>query len=95
MDVETLAAIEALRDDINARFDRVDARLDRVEARLDRADARFDRIDSTCATKQELANVREELKRHTAVQTESIRDDIRIVAEGLAMLSTKFDARNR
>jgi hypothetical protein len=34
--------------------------------------------------------LRDELKRHSQVLFESLHDDIRIVAEGVAMLATKF-----
>jgi hypothetical protein len=36
-----------------------------------------------------------ENRRHTNVLFESLRDDIRIVAEGVAALSAKVDALNR
>ena len=35
--------------------------------------------------------MREELSRSAAILTESVRDDIRIVAEGLAAVSAKID----
>ena len=39
----------------------------------------------------EMREMREELSRNAAILTESVRDDIRIVAEGLAAVSAKID----
>ena len=39
----------------------------------------------------EMRETREELSRSAAILTESVRDDIRIVAEGLAAVSAKID----
>jgi uncharacterized coiled-coil DUF342 family protein len=50
-------------------------------------------VRETFATKQELHAVRDELKRHSEVLFESVRGDMRVVAEGVAALSAKFDAR--
>jgi hypothetical protein len=42
-----------------------------------------------------MQEMRAELMRHAMVLTESVRDDVRIVAEGLAAVSAKIDALNR
>ena len=42
---------------------------------------------------QQLAGRVEDNRRHTDIQFESIRDDIRIVAEGVATLAVKLDRR--
>jgi hypothetical protein len=39
--------------------------------------------------------MRAELMRHAMVLTDSVRDDIRIVADGLATVSAKLDALRR
>ena len=43
----------------------------------------------------EMQEMREELMRHAMVLTDSVRDDIRIVAEGLTTVSAKLDALKR
>ena len=43
----------------------------------------------------DMQEMREELMRHAMVLTDSVRDDIRIVAEGLATVSAKLDALKR
>ena len=43
----------------------------------------------------EMKGMREELMRHAMVLTESVRDDVRIVADGLAVVSAKLDALRR
>ena len=43
----------------------------------------------------EMREMREQLMRHAMVLTESVRDDIRIVADGLATVSAKLDALRR
>ena len=54
---------------------------------LDRRLVRVERILPTLATKKDLQAVRH----RTEVLTEAVRDDIRIVAEGVAALTTKVD----
>jgi uncharacterized coiled-coil DUF342 family protein len=43
----------------------------------------------------EMKEMRGELMRHAMVLTESVRDDVRVVAEGLAVVSAKLDALRR
>jgi hypothetical protein len=43
------------------------------------------------ATKVELASLREEIRRHFDVVAESLRDDIRLVADGLAHLTARLE----
>ena len=49
-----------------------------------------EQILPTLATKADLA----ELKQHTSVQFEALRDDIRMLAEALAVIPAKFDEVN-
>jgi hypothetical protein len=78
IDFEVVAAIESLRVDIG-----------RVETSLQ---AEIGKLRAEMATRAEMASMREELKRHTDVRFESLRDDIRIVAEGFAAMSAKIDS---
>jgi hypothetical protein len=77
MEIETAEAIASLRVDIG-----------RVETSLH---AEIGKLRAEMATRVEMAAMREELKRHTDIRFESLRDDIRIVAEGFAALSAKLD----
>ena len=51
---------------------------------------RCDEVTSTL--RAEMHQMRDELSRHAAILTEHVRDDIRIVADGLAAVSAKIDA---
>ena len=54
----------------------------------DRRLVNVEQILPTLATRADLA----ELKRHTSVQFETLRDDIRMLAEALAAIPARFDA---
>ena len=45
----------------------------------------------TGALRADMHEMRDELSRNAAILTESVRDDIRIVADGLAAMSAKID----
>lgn len=86
MDVETSVAIESLgaataKLRLELRTEMVDLR---VGLRAEMADLRVDLRDG-------LADNR----RHTQVLFEALRDDIRILAEGLASVSSKLDSLQR
>jgi hypothetical protein len=82
MDIEVVEAIESLRGDIR-----------RVETSL-RAEFGngIGQLRAEVATRVEIASMREELIRHSDIRFESLRDDIRILAEGFAWLGTKIDS---
>ena len=80
MDLETAGAIESLRTD----FDRATSDL-RAEMRQMGEEIRRD-------LRAEMRQVRNEVMRHAAVLTESVRDDVRIVADGLAAVSAQLVA---
>jgi hypothetical protein len=101
MDTETAEAVETLRVDIHRVERKVDhvetsltARIDQVEtsltARIDQVElslnARIDQVESSLSARIE------EGKRHTDIGFETVRDDIRILAEAVVALSTKFDS---
>lgn len=79
MDTETSEVIER----INARIDALEVSL-RAEIRGEGASVRAD-------LREDLA----EARRHTDVQFESVRDDIRMLADAFATMSVKLDSRQR
>ena len=83
VDLETSNAIDSLRQDVGQRMTAVEGTL-RAEIRQLREEMRG-----------EMRGMREELMRHAIVLTDSVRDDIRILADGLAAVSAKLDALRR
>jgi hypothetical protein len=81
MDLEVVEAIESLREDIR----RVETSL-RAECGNGIGQLRADMV-----TKGELKSMREELIRRMDIRYESLHGDIRILAEGFAVLRTKID----
>lgn len=79
MDTETSEVIER----INARIDALEVSL-RAEIRGEGASVRAD-------LREDLA----EARRHTDVQFESVRDDIRMLADAFATMSVKLDSLQR
>ena len=102
MDLETANAIESLRQDIERttanlvdRMAVLDTSLRRQIATAEhalRGEMREMRDEITTTLRAEMHVMRDELSRNAAMLTESVRDDIRIVADGLAVVSTKIDA---
>lgn len=76
MDIETADAIETLRADLSADIRQVEVALAATESSL----------------RAEMRQIRDETRLHAEVLFESLHDDIRMIAEGLASLGTKFDA---
>ena len=86
MDVETAEAVDTLRADIH----RVEREVVRVETSLT---AKIEHVETSLITTMRELN--EDAKRHTDVRIESVRDDIRILAEGFASLSATVDSLRR
>ena len=95
MDIETAEVLDALRGDIHG----VERAVTRVETSLT---AEIARVETSLTTKIERAEtsltakmheLNEDAKRHSDAQFESVRDDIRILAEGFATLSARIDSR--
>ena len=85
MDVETSGAI----DRVGNRMDALGNRVDALERSLgSRIDAVGDRLTSV---EQRLRAEIAESRRHSQMLFESLRDDIRILADGFAVLSSKID----
>ena len=101
MDIQTAKAIDRIRRDVR----RADAKLSNALAELATKKELREAIAAAVAPlatkaqlREDLADLRAELReglaenrRHTEVLTASVRDDIRIVAEGLAVLGEKVD----
>jgi hypothetical protein len=90
VDLETADAIDSLRQDIGQRVTGIGQRITAVEDAL-RGEIRELREEM----RGEMREMREELMRHALVLTDSVRDDIRIVADGLATVNAKLDALRR
>ena len=101
MDTETAEAVETIGNEIRGVEATLGAEIRRVESSI-RAEIQHVEV----SLRVEMHEIRDELpfreefregltgtRRHAAVLTESLRDDIRIVADGLAAISAKLDAR--
>lgn len=90
VDLDTSNAIDSLRQDVGRRTTALGQRMTAVEDAL-RGEIRELRKEM----RGEMREMREELMRHAMVLTDSVRDDIRIIADGLATVSAKLDALRR
>jgi predicted nuclease with TOPRIM domain len=93
---EAFAQVNGRLDEVNDGFARVDGRFTKVDERLARVDERFDKVDERFDKLE--SDMRAEfaaIRRHAEVMAESIRDDIRMLAEGYANISEKLDSRRR
>jgi predicted nucleic acid-binding Zn-ribbon protein len=92
MDSEIKEEFAAVRADLRSVSDRVraiDARVRDVDARVRDVDTRLSEVDTRLT-----AEIREEgvaTRRHFDVGAESLRDDIRIIAEGFVALDAKVE----
>jgi hypothetical protein len=108
MDTETAAAVDTLRTDIHRVESKVEhvetsltAKIVRVETSLTAEIARVEtgltaeihRVETSLTAK--MFELNEETKRHADVQFDSLRDDIRMVAEAVVALGTKVDSLRR
>jgi len=87
--LETIAAsIRELRTSIESRFGDVDNRFDKIDGRFANVDTRLDKIDGRF----------DEMKAQLRTEIESVRGDVRLVAEGLAaqtVLLQRLDNNHR
>lgn len=90
MDIETTEAIDRLSD----RIDALEVSL-RGEITGVRDELRSEIIGVRDELRGEFREGLAENRRHTEALFESLRDDIRIIAEGLATLATKADRQSR
>jgi len=90
MDIETAEAIDRLSE----RIDHLASSLHGEMAET-RDGLRTDMVEMRGGLRAEMAAMRDELRRRTDVVFESLRDDIRLVAEGVAHLAVKIDQLQR
>ena len=115
MDPETRVYLDEMRQEMHRRFDNVDRRFDAMDRRFDGVGQRFGEVDRRFdEVRQQFADVDHsfgdvdrrfvqvdgELRRHFRVLIESVRHEIRIVAEMVAAntesimaLRVRLDAR--
>ena len=87
-----LASVDARIESVDARVTSVDAHLASVDAGLASLDARFPSVDARFEAILEHINASaSETRRHFDVVAESLRSDIRLLAEGLVALDQKTD----
>jgi chromosome segregation ATPase len=96
MDVETAEAITTLRADIRRVETTLSDRINTLNRQFDDLGGKVDdlrgRLDATASSlRDEMRQIGQESKRHAEVLFESLRDDFRIVAEGLVSLGAKVE----
>lgn len=74
---ETAQQIGGLREETIHRFEQVDHRFEQVDNRLEEVNYRFERVEGAI--------------RETRVEIEGVRDDIRLVAEGITGVEEKSE----
>ena len=80
-----------------ARLGTVDTRLDAIDTRLGDVDRRLlaESVRVEMTLRQELREEAISTRRHFDVVAESVRDDIRIIAEGLVTLDAKVETMRK
>ncbi len=86
MDTETTEALDTLRIDIHRVETTLTGAINRVETSLT---GQVNRVETSLTSRIE------DLKRHADIRFESVHDDIRMLAEGIASLATKVDLLRR
>jgi chromosome segregation ATPase len=84
---------------IDRRFTRIDRRFTKIDRRFTKIDQRFTKIDQEFAKidqefrrqSEEMRRHFEETRRHFDIIAESLRDDLRIFADGIAGQSERLD----
>jgi hypothetical protein len=79
MDVETSDAIETLRGDMTSLESKIEGVRASLESKIEQLDSKIDRKTAEAMT-------------HARVLNEAVRDDVRLVAEAMAVLTVKVDA---
>ena len=70
--------------EVPERLDRIEGRLDRLESRMDRMEARLDRMERT------LTEIRERMA--TKVELEETNDNVKKIADGYMTIGRRLDA---
>lgn len=81
---ETWRQISDLREETTRQFERIDARFEQIDARFEQVDSRFAQVDARFERVEETA-------RHTLVLVEGLRDEVRLIAEGMLGLSESVE----
>jgi len=84
---------------IDRRFTKIDRRFTKIDRRFTKIDQRFTKIDQEFAKidqefrrqSEEMRRHFEETRRHFDIIAESLRDDLRIFADGIAGQSERLD----
>jgi hypothetical protein len=88
------ARIEHVETSLTARIEHVEtsltAKIEQVETSLT---AKIEQVETSLTAK--MSELNEDAKRHTDVRLESVRDDIRLLAEGFASLSVEVRSLRR
>lgn len=82
MDIDTAEAVETLRTDIR-----------QVRTEIHHVRIEVAHVEQTLTAKMHELN--DDTKRHVNIQIESVRDDIRMVAEAVVALGSKVDSLRR
>lgn len=90
MDLETTESIDTLRTDIRRVEQTLTGKIGGVESSLT---AKIEHVEASLTAK--MHELHEDAKRHSDVQIESVRDDIRMLAEGFATLSVEVRSLRR
>ena len=93
MDIETSEAIETLRADIRRVEANLGQRIDRLALHVEAGDSALRGEIGQILI--DMADMREELVRHSQTLYKSLRDDIRMIAEGLVSLDRKVESFRR
>lgn len=86
MDIETADALDTLTGNIRRVETSLTGAINRVETSLT---GQVNRVETSLTSRIE------DLKRHADIRFESVHDDIRMLAEGIASLATKVDSLRR
>ena len=101
MDIETANALDTLTADIRRVETSLTGRIQQVETSLTgkingvetSLSARIEGLETSLTAK--MYELNDDTKRHVNVQVESVRDDIRMVAEAVVALGSKVDSLRR
>jgi predicted nuclease with TOPRIM domain len=84
-------SLEGRFDSLEGRFDSLEGRFDLLEGRFGSLEGRFEALEASVTARIDASAA--DTRRYFDIVIESLRDDIRIIAEGLVALNAKVDAR--
>ena len=80
---ETRQEVANLRKEMNERFEQADARFVRIEIRLDQIEERVENVETRLGQVAERIREVDDRVHLTQISVESLRSDLRVVAEGV------------